>query len=143
MSKYPKIKPYNYELQKLNMASRFPQFKAIKQSYGFDFIGVLKPRTSEFTVKIVYGKYKHPRVYVEKPELLSWKHRYEDGSLCIYKHSELNWRKELLVSKYIIPLTCMWLYFYEIYILTGDWLGPEAPHNDVSERITQDDNFIA
>ncbi|MGV8019133.1 MAG: hypothetical protein AB2L26_13270 [Ignavibacteria bacterium] len=130
MASFPKIKPYNYSLQALNMRSKFPQFKAIRKSYGYDFEGILNPKGTEYLVQIIYGKFAHPKVFVLCPELKPNKHLYKDGSLCIYKRSELKWRKELLVTKYIIPLTAMWLYFYEIFLLTDEWLGPEAPHDE-------------
>jgi len=128
MNNYPKKKPYNFDFQKINMASRFPQFKAIRTDYGFDFIGVLKPRDTEYIVKIIYNKFVYPKVFVISPALVPNKHMYEDGSICIYKLTEFKWRKELLVSKYILPLTAMWLHFYDIFLLTGEWLGPEALH---------------
>ncbi|MBI5402513.1 MAG: hypothetical protein HY959_03870 [Ignavibacteriae bacterium] len=140
MASFPKIKPYNYSLQALNMRSKFPQFKAVRKKNGYDFIGILKPRDTEYQVHINYGEFAHPKVFVLSPELKSRKHMYQDGSLCIYKRSELKWRKDLLVSKYIVPLTAMWLYYYEIFILTDEWLGPEAPHNDEPSDIKIDDN---
>ena len=128
MKKFPKTKPYNHYLQVLNMQSAFPQFKSIKTKEGFDFIGILKPRDIEYQIKIMYRKRKDPKVIILSPEILDNKHRYSDGSLCIYKQSEFNWREDKLISKYIVPLIASWLYFHEVYLLTGKWYGQEAQH---------------
>ncbi len=120
---------YNYFLQVANMKAKFPQFRYQDREYGYDFIGKLKPRETEYEVKIEYRKSNNPKVYVITPTITSKKHMYSDGSLCIYKKSEMNWKASKLVSHYVVPLTCMWLYFYEIFILTDVWYGPEAPHD--------------
>ena len=95
---------------------------------GYDFIGTLKPRDIEYQIKINYRKKRDPKVFILHPEISDYKHRYNDGSLCIYKQSEFNWREDKLNSKYIVPLIASWLYFHEVFILTGNWYGPEAPH---------------
>lgn len=129
MGKFPKPKPYNYMLQVANMASNFPQFSSTKTEYGYDFIGTLKPRETEYLVKIMYRKKLDPKVFVISPEIIRKRHRYEDLSLCIYKQTKFIWREDRLISKYIVPLTVMWLHFYEVYVETGFWYGPEAQHD--------------
>lgn len=135
MKKRGRIKPqpYKYQLQVGNMRTKFPQFESTETTYGYDFIGILQPRKYPYKVKIQYRKHNHPAVYVLEPEITTTKHRYKDGSLCIYKQSELRWREDLLVCNYIVPLTAMWLHFYELYLEIGRWLGPEAPHDDPSD----------
>jgi len=141
MPTYIRKKTYNTVIQKLNMASKFPQFKSIKQKNGYDFVGVLKPNITEYKIKIVYRGNLHPHITVLNPELQPCKHRYSDGSLCIYNQSEILWKKEMLVSDFIVPLTAMWLHFYEIFIECGEWLGPEAPHSDPSDKNITDNRI--
>ncbi len=134
MRKFPKPKLYNYALQVANMLAKFPQFKSERKNYGYDFIGILNPRGTEYQVKIEYRKRINPNVFVIRPVIIPNKHMYKDGSLCIYKRSEMNWTEDKLISKYIVPLTAMWLHFYEIFLITGKWLGPEAPHDENNEK---------
>lgn len=41
--------------------------------------------------------------------------------ICLYRYSEFDSRK--LISNTIIPWTIEWLYFYELWLATGEWLG--------------------
>lgn len=69
------------------------------------------------------------KVYVVDPNIrelkktLSIPHLYRNGSLCLYypDNNELN-DKELWVDT-LIPWTCLWLYFFELWLATGEWLG--------------------
>ena len=33
-----------------------------------------------------------------------------------------------LIARYIVPWAAAWLYFYEVWLDLGVWLGPEVPH---------------
>lgn len=123
-----KSKTYNYHLQVVNMKYKFPQFNYNKTKEGYDFVGNLRPKIIEYKVKIMYRKKYSPKVFVLEPKITDNKHRYSDGSLCLYKNAEFKWREDLLISDYIVPFTASWLYFHEVYELTGNWYGPESAH---------------
>jgi len=53
---------------------------------------------------------------------------YKDRSLCLYFPEDDQWKISDDVHKKIIPWVAEWLVFYELYLLTGRWLGPAAPH---------------
>ena len=50
-------------------------------------------------------------------------HLYSDGSLCLFypKNNELSYSD--LWSQTLIPWTSLWLFYYEIWKETGEWLG--------------------
>lgn len=133
-NKFPKPKPFNHILQVSNMAAKFPNFKAERKEYGYDFIGILKPRETQYLIKIMYRKHSDPKVFVLSPELISYKHRYKDGALCIYKQSEFLWRDDKLISTHIVSLSAMWLHYYELFLIYRIWLGPEASHDDTEVK---------
>jgi hypothetical protein len=54
-------------------------------------------------------------------------HMYGDRSLCLYFPEDDRWKVSDDVHKKIVPWVAEWLVFYELYLLTGKWLGPEAP----------------
>jgi hypothetical protein len=120
------------------MKAKFPQFSCQRKNYGYDFVGILNPRGNEYLVKVEYRKGRNPNVFVINPDIIPNRHMYKDRSLCIYKRAEMNWTEDKLVSEYVIPLTCMWLHFYETYLKTKLWLGPEAPHDDTDDK----DKFV-
>lgn len=55
-------------------------------------------------------------------------HLYPDGSLCLYHPSQYRWKCSELLVHSIIPLTCLWLHCYDIWVATGVWFGDEYPH---------------
>ena len=41
--------------------------------------------------------------------------------ICLYRHREFT--KDKFLANTIIPWTVEWLYFYEIWLATGEWCG--------------------
>jgi len=82
-------------------------------------------------VKIKYKPGGEPKVWVLQPEIImsSRTHVYKEGNLCLYFPRDEPWMEGDLISKKIIPWTAEWLIYYELFLITGDWLGPEAPHS--------------
>jgi hypothetical protein len=48
-------------------------------------------------------------------------HVFRENDLCLYLTGE--WRPDLKISEYILPWISFWLFFYEVWLLTGEWLG--------------------
>lgn len=84
---------------------------------------------SKFKIKVEYGANTAPRVFVTSHRLdKECPHLYEDGRLCLYKPTIFIWKDHHSIAGDIVPLVYAWLYFYEKWVETGEWLGPEAPH---------------
>jgi hypothetical protein len=135
---YNKTKHYNSDIQINAMKSQYPQFKSIKKDKSdIEFIGELtvKPEFPTYTVSINYRGSKSPVVKILKPELVDKPpHFYHSSkSLCLYHPDNYNWTKEKLIAKDIISWTAAWIYFYEVWLETGTWIGPEASHNTIKE----------
>lgn len=50
-------------------------------------------------------------------------HLYPDGSLCLYYPKYNEWDYNDSWADTLIPWTSLWLFYYEIWKETGDWLG--------------------
>ena len=50
-------------------------------------------------------------------------HMYSDGSLCLYYPDYDEWKYSDSWAETLIPWTSLWLYYYEIWLMTGEWLG--------------------
>ena len=50
-------------------------------------------------------------------------HLYSDGSLCLYYPPENEWDFRDCWATTIIPWVSLWLYYYEVWMDTGEWLG--------------------
>ena len=128
----PRNKPLSMVIQQACIQERFPQFKFYRAKSMW--IGKFRPSTKspEYLVEINYSLYKIPRVFVLSPKLHpDAPHIYkESGALCLYYPQDNSWNSQKLLGNTIFLWTAEWLYYYELWLATGQWLGPEAPHVD-------------
>jgi len=95
------------------------------------WVGEIQPGEvcSVYEVRVDYRLRRAPKVHVLKPELErnsrdeTVPHRYSDGSLCLYYPRHREWGPESAIAETIVPWTCEWLYYYELWQATGEWLG--------------------
>ena len=120
--------------QHLHIKARFPQFKRIGRESQTAWRGVLRPRSEEYEILIEYRGGSAPHVYMLNPALNEdCPHIYkDDNSLCIYWPRDPDnpgWQTDSWIADTIIPWTALWLHFYELWLETGEWLGPEKMHS--------------
>jgi len=93
--------------------------------------GELQPtsRSNIYTVEIIYHFRKRPIVNILKPVLIkNFKgedipHVYSGDKLCLYQPKYNEFKFSNFLSATIVPWTSLWLYHYEVWHVTGDWLG--------------------
>lgn len=111
------------------------------------WVGPIKPTpmSDEYTVSIFHKPGLPPVVKVLQPLLriregaTCLPHFYNhDHSLCLHEAHE--WKRTDFVAD-CIPWTSLWLYFYEIWLITGSWEGggthPEKPEHQSLEEKTR------
>lgn len=135
---FHKTKPYNRDIQIQALKSRYPQFKVKrKDKTVIEFIGELhvKPELPVYTVSITYRGSASPIIRVLNPELVADPpHFYkENGSLCLFHPDNFNWTEDKLIAQNIISWTAAWIYFYEVWLQTGKWFGPESHHSSTKK----------
>jgi hypothetical protein len=81
-----------------------------------------------FKLKITYDIQSPPTVHVMEPEITKKKHMYSDGRLCLYYPKESPWNYKSNISQTIIPWAMHWIVYYETWLETDIWYGPESPH---------------
>ena len=125
----PKQRRLTLAQQKFLIGQRFPQFRFSKTRETW--VGQLSPtlKSPKYIIRIIYKEYGSPKVYVVKPEIVpNCPHIYRDGSLCLYYPGDNSWNQSKSIATTIIPWTAEWLFFYEGWLATGFWYGPEAKH---------------
>ena len=96
--------------------------------------GKIKPTSlsKEYTVLMCYKLRGIPKVWVygdelENLESTDFPHKYDIDienkmvRICLYTNSEFD--SSMYLANTIIPWTIEWLYYYEIWLVTGEWLG--------------------
>lgn len=61
-------------------------------------------------------------------------HVYRGGELCLYWPKEWRWYGDELIAETIVPWTASWLFYYELWLDTGKWLGPSS-HPDAGSKM--------
>lgn len=92
----------------------------------------------QYSVEIVYKQGLRPRIAIVSPVLTlgpghtKLPHVF-DGQKSICVHTADQWNPSMLIADTILPWISQWLYFYEVWALTGIWLGkgthPDAPEH--------------
>lgn len=120
------------------LRAAFPAFRLFHRSgNGYGWRGLLQPSPggNEYTVEIRYNGISQPLVYVRKPALqlapgaIELPHVYRDGgSLCLFHPPSMEWRSGDPIAETIVPWTVKWLWFYEVWLVTGVWEGGGIEH---------------
>lgn len=118
----------NLIVQKLHIDKLFPNYVSSVKRDSLKWVGVLQPTpiSSKYKISLTYKLLSSPEVRVIYPklDLLSDKklpHVYTGNRLCLYFPGE--WNKSMLIADTIIPWTSEWLFYYEIWKVTGEWHG--------------------
>ncbi len=87
---------------------------------------------SNYFVKVSMNKKSDPMVHILTPILhkkVPHVYRSLNNALCLYHKSEFQWNIKSLLVNTIIPWIYFWVYFYEKWLKTKKWLGPEFDHS--------------
>lgn len=93
-----------------------------------------------YTVELDYLIGTNPKVWVREPNLHNFSngrrlpHTYEQATqrLCLFLPGGNFWRPTLAVARTVIPWTGLWLYNFELWLVTDVWhtegRHPNAPN---------------
>ena len=131
-----KNKPISLLQQMVALCSIYKDSKCKidKRKKQLFWYGTIKPTafSKEYSVVMTYKLWESPQVWVlgeelEKLDETDFPHKFDVNAeakmvkICLYRHLEFNVYKFL--ANTIIPWTVEWLYFYELWLATGEWLG--------------------
>jgi hypothetical protein len=136
-SKYiPKKKPNTLAIfikQKRLIEKHYTCFKCSVDRFGMSCTGYIQlyEDSPTYKVQIMYSSKGAPKVFIKDPEIKTDHriHRYADESLCLYYPLEDPWKPQNNIHDTIIPWTAEWLVYYELFLVTEKWHGPQQPHD--------------
>lgn len=118
--------------------NKFPDFSTRVRGDNLISKGSIRPTdySEKYTIMIKYRWNKSPQVIIVRPKIPIDKnaHMYKDGTLCLYYWKEQPWQKTFHIHETIIPWVAEWLVHYEIYELTGKWLGDAVVHRGPKQK---------
>jgi hypothetical protein len=114
------------------MKTTFPHFRFhATRNGGLVWFGFLQPTpdSPRYPIIVRHEPGKSPRVFVPGHDLdAGCRHLYPDSSLCLYWPDEWRWGIRESLAASILPWAAFWLFYYELWQTTGQWLGPSSPH---------------
>jgi hypothetical protein len=101
-----------------------------------------------YTIRINYTLGKPPIIRVVSEKLLRLEneklpHVYSDKKqqLCLYYPKNNEWNGNMYIAETIVPWASEWLYFYENWLITGEWHGGGV-HPEDSKKKEKFSNYI-
>ena len=138
-------KSLNVGQQILKLVKYWNSGEVIFQSHKtFEWCCKVKPTSlsREYEMTIIYKLNYRPQVYIRKDDL--WK--VKDGKIphiykceenrveiCLYFGNEF--KTSMYISDTIVPWAIEWLFYYEIWLITGTWLGGGIHPADCKNQI--------
>lgn len=126
-----KIRDKTIAEQVAGMKRKFGHFDIHSGPSHLRVRGTLQPtaRSEQYLVEIKYRLKMFPSIYVLQPTLVknlkgdSIPHIYPGEKLCLHQPKYHEFRFFDLIADTIIPWASLWLYYYEVWHVTGEWLG--------------------
>ncbi len=115
----------------------FPGFKSRISGQLLTIEGEVQPspRSPEYRLRITYRLGETPKVHVLSPPLGprepggTLPHVFPEDRLCLFAPSQREWSKDKSIAQTIVPWAVEWLFYYEIWFVTGEWLGGGIEHS--------------
>jgi hypothetical protein len=84
-----------------------------------------------YSVRIIYQQGDAPQVYITDPDLTLLAdgrripHVYEQKPtrLCLYLPGAGEWSPSKRMSETVVPWTFLWLWYFEEWLVSGEWKG--------------------
>jgi hypothetical protein len=122
------------------------QFLALQHSKLDGFEGHLRPHgwvaafnlqpspvSRTYRVRLDFADAHPPRVYVLEPDIFLLAaerrppHLYPPfeypAHLCLFHPDKRDWTRQMLVSETIVPWASEWLFYFELWLVTKEWMG--------------------
>lgn len=107
------------------------------------------PYSRQYTLCLNYRQGGIPYVWVVDPphylENVRYEHTYLGNRLCLYDPDEWTWHSSEWLADTVIPWACLWLFYYEDWLVTGKWNGggkhPGDKENDPVQTERKFDKF--
>lgn len=132
------------------MRRLWPRFDCERKPDGLlIWSGYLRPHAQCYKIAVFWNasQFELPYVMIVCPDLEPLKGGsfeqiphliYDDANpkhsgLCLFDPDGNEWCKAKLIAETTMFWTCEWLYYYEIWHVTGEWLGPSIGYESIAE----------
>lgn len=127
------IQSASIPIQVAGLKDQFPFGETTWAKNRVRWYGKISPNefAREYTVEMVYQIGDSPSVWVREPDLKilaggrPLPHVYDSDTqkLCLYLPGGNYWGPEKSIAATIMPWACLWLHYFELWLITGIWHG--------------------
>ena len=134
--KYCRNKNLTSAEQSTELKLSYLRSQLIRNREYFIWTNKFKPSnlSREYSISIEYNGRKPPNVWldidsIEKtinddvPHIYEYDKKNKRLKLCLYKPGYNEWNKTKSIAKTIVPWAIEWLFYFEIWLNTGEWYG--------------------
>lgn len=136
--RYLRRKDHRLSEQLFRLRQLYPEAKVYIKRDVLYWDGYLRPTAMSDTyhIQISYKKRYRPKVLLSGdnvrgfdkgnfPHQFKLDSEHKMAQICLHLNGEFN--SYMFIADTIIPWTVEWLYFYEIWLATGEWHGDKKP----------------
>lgn len=133
-NKIPKQPPVSTAVQALWLRELFPNGRTSTGPNSVSWRGEVSPGdyARRYSVEMSYKPGFPPEVWVLAPNLKilagdrPLPHTYDSVAqlLCLYLPGCGFWKEGKLLARTILPWACLWLHYFELWLVTNVWHGP-------------------
>ncbi len=84
-----------------------------------------------YLIRLEYRLGQLPKIHVLKPDIVAeaktegrtLPHVFSGAKLCLFHPDYHEWNSNMQLSDTVLPWISEWLFFYEIWLATGEWMG--------------------
>ena len=131
----PKPKPLSLAIQAEHLRQIIPESRYLIESSELRWWGniIPSPLSQSYRIKLTYKLTDKPKVHVLSPKLIipegkKLPHIWSADNLCLYFPDQKEWNCRKVLAHSVLPWTSEWLFFYEIWLATGEWVGGGTIH---------------
>jgi len=62
-------------------------------------------------------------------------HTYSPDRPCLFYPGWREWKSDMKIAATIIPWLSLWLYYYEVWQATGEWMGGGIEHGETIKEV--------
>lgn len=146
-----KSTPITIQGQVSKLAKEFPSGIVVSQtprSLKWEMDIRPSPNSRVYRIRIRYTLNEKPKINVIDPpvlqkakgqDLLPHVYSTKEQLICLYFPPFEEWTPAKFIAKTIVPWASEWLLYYELWLITGEWLGEGIHHsskNDIKKTET-------
>ena len=127
----------------------FPESSGSVRCGTMTWFGEFMPSalSDTYRLKITYTTGKPPKVYIVSPKplplaegakRLPHTYSYSNGKqqLCLFLPKAGEWNSSMFIATTIVHWAVQWMYYYEIWVTTGKWMGGGHGNWDAEKKKT-------